>query len=350
LEGEAVNVTKLLPIAIVLVVGLVVFVVWPKGQPPSPAQGDPPSPRPAPTAQSANVPLMGTPSGSPSPSAVSPPAPAPAAAPVVAPPAPAPSPPPPAASSEQIEQARAAVARADVLIASDQPLAARTLLEGVMNVGLPEADLAGVRQRIDGINQKLVFSPTITPGDPGCEAYVLRRGDTLQQIAQEYDIDWRLIRSVNNIADVRLIRAGWRLKVLKGPFHAVVHKRDFRLEVYQGTRFVCQFRVGLGADNATPLGKFVVDNKLANPPWRNPRTGQQIKADDPRNPLGEHWIGLKGAEPATASLEGYGIHGTIEPQSIGTQASMGCVRMLAADVERLFSMVVVGKSSVTIAE
>jgi lipoprotein-anchoring transpeptidase ErfK/SrfK len=40
--------------------------------------------------------------------------------------------------------------------------------------------------------------------------------------------------------------------------------------------------------------------------------------------------------------DGYGIHGTDEPQSIGHSVSHGCVRMLNQDVEQLYPMVPVG--------
>jgi lipoprotein-anchoring transpeptidase ErfK/SrfK len=40
--------------------------------------------------------------------------------------------------------------------------------------------------------------------------------------------------------------------------------------------------------------------------------------------------------------DGYGIHGTDEPQSIGRSVSHGCVRMLNKDVEQLYPMVPVG--------
>ncbi|MEO7369038.1 MAG: L,D-transpeptidase, partial [Gemmatimonadaceae bacterium] len=40
--------------------------------------------------------------------------------------------------------------------------------------------------------------------------------------------------------------------------------------------------------------------------------------------------------------DGYGIHGTNEPASIGRAASHGCVRMLNEDVEKLYDMVPVG--------
>jgi len=40
--------------------------------------------------------------------------------------------------------------------------------------------------------------------------------------------------------------------------------------------------------------------------------------------------------------DGYGIHGTDEPKSIGQSVSHGCVRMLNKDVEQLYPMVPVG--------
>ena len=40
--------------------------------------------------------------------------------------------------------------------------------------------------------------------------------------------------------------------------------------------------------------------------------------------------------------DGYGIHGTDQPQSIGRSVSHGCVRMRNEDIERLYPMVAVG--------
>ena len=40
--------------------------------------------------------------------------------------------------------------------------------------------------------------------------------------------------------------------------------------------------------------------------------------------------------------DGYGIHGTDEPESIGHSVSHGCVRMLNSDVEKLYPMVAIG--------
>jgi lipoprotein-anchoring transpeptidase ErfK/SrfK len=60
---------------------------------------------------------------------------------------------------------------------------------------------------------------------------------------------------------------------------------------------------------------------------------EKIQPGDPRNELGTRWIGFKPA---------YGIHGTIDPKSIGQAMGKGCVRMNNEDVEELYDLLVVG--------
>jgi lipoprotein-anchoring transpeptidase ErfK/SrfK len=66
------------------------------------------------------------------------------------------------------------------------------------------------------------------------------------------------------------------------------------------------------------------------------------------NPIGERWIGLEGIEERTKDLSGLGIHGTIEPETIGTQASMGCIRMGSNEVSQVYEMLAEGISTVEI--
>jgi lipoprotein-anchoring transpeptidase ErfK/SrfK len=108
--------------------------------------------------------------------------------------------------------------------------------------------------------------------------------------------------------------------------------------------------VGLGEFGSTPTGSFVVrpQSKLINPVWTNPRTGEYFGADNPENPIGEHWIGLDPADDASASFTQYGLHGTIDPGSIGQEKSMGCVRLAAPDIELLYGLLVENKSTVEI--
>ncbi|MHC4589868.1 MAG: L,D-transpeptidase [Planctomycetota bacterium] len=152
----------------------------------------------------------------------------------------------------------------------------------------------------------------------------------------------------------RSLRAGQRLKLVTGPFHAVVDKSDYRLDLYLGSGsgrvYVASFPVGLGEFDQTPVGRFRVrpHSKLINPQWTHPHTGQRYGSDDPANPIGERWIGLVGADEATRDMVGYGIHGTIEPESIGRSESMGCIRLLPDDVALLYEVLTEQASTVVI--
>ncbi len=248
----------------------------------------------------------------------------------------------------------------------DSLLAARNLVEArsAYNRALhdPRATLAEaemLRRRLSDLNATLVFSPTVTPGDPMVETYTLQSGDKLLRVVAEKNlaIDWRFVQRVNQFSDASRLRQGQKLKLVRGPFHAVVTKSAYRMDVYASAKdaegnhlYIRSFPVGLGEHNSTPVGRFVVRDasKLINPHWVNPRTGEKFAADDPKNPIGERWIGLEGADQNTEVLAGYGIHGTIEPESIGKDASMGCIRMLPGDVEVLYEILAEHESTVEI--
>ena len=90
------------------------------------------------------------------------------------------------------------------------------------------------------------------------------------------------------------------------------------------------------AERPTPSGTLKVVSTDENPTYRyNPDYGFagvtakkpfMIKPG-PNNPVGSYWIGL--------SAEGYGIHGTAEPDRVGKSASHGCVRLTNWDVRYL---------------
>ena len=88
--------------------------------------------------------------------------------------------------------------------------------------------------------------------------------------------------------------------------------------------------------------------KLKNPTYYSPRGEGVIQSGDPKNPLGKFWIGLSGIDGHAVGKESYGIHGTIDPDSIGKMASMGCIRMRNEDVAVVYEMLVEGKSLVTV--
>ncbi len=237
------------------------------------------------------------------------------------------------------------------LIESGKLIEARHQLNALLNRLLGEAEQAEVRALLTRLADDTIFSQRIVPEDPLVETYTVQSGDRLINIGRRFNLPHEIIMKINDISDATRIRAGQSLKVLHGPFHAKIDKSKFRLDVYLGDLYVRSFRVGLGTGGGTPEGVWRVKERLPNPTYYPPASAPDkriIPADDPNNPLGEHWIGLEGIEGDAKGREGYGIHGTIEPESIGKAVSLGCIRMHSADVEVLYDLMVEGKSTVIV--
>ena len=112
----------------------------------------------------------------------------------------------------------------------------------------------------------------------------------------------------------------------------VVSLPDRKLAVLEGGRIVRIFETAVGAPRSpSPTGVYEIVNSIADPTWY---TKGKIVPPGKCNPLGTRWLGL--------SRKGYGIHGTNRPNSIGHNASHGCIRMRNREVEELFKIVGVG--------
>jgi len=113
----------------------------------------------------------------------------------------------------------------------------------------------------------------------------------------------------------------------------IINKSNNQLAYYQNNKLIKTFKVGTGRKPSyTPEGKFKIVNKIVNRPYYS----GNIPGGDPRNPLGNRWLGLnaKGTWGTT-----YAIHGNNNPKSIGGYVSAGCIRMYDDEVEWLFKQV-----------
>jgi len=220
-------------------------------------------------------------------------------------------------------------------------LAARQLLSKAVKEGLNPSQEKNARDYINQASDQWLFSANVYDNDPLCNRYKVTSGDRLVVIAKRMGVPYQLLMKINKITDAKRLRAGESIKVVKGPFHAVVDRSDFQLTVYLGDILVRTYPVGLGAPGRqTPTGKWRVrvGKKQVNPAWTDTETNKHYYPDDPENPLGERWIGLEGLSGQARGRVGFGIHGTIKPDTIGQTASRGCIRLLHKDVIELYDM------------
>lgn len=197
------------------------------------------------------------------------------------------------------------------------------------------ANIAKAQEALDSLNIKILFSPAPTADS---FLYEIQKGDTLNNIAKKFNTTAELISRSNGLKDSS-IRTGKKLKIIKAKFSIVIAKSQNILTLKNDQDVVKTYRVSTGKNSSTPVGTFKITSKIIDPPWY-PSGGGVIPAKDPRNVLGSRWLGL--------SKPTYGIHGTIDPESIGKSVTEGCVRMSNADVEELYSIVPVGAEIVIV--
>jgi lipoprotein-anchoring transpeptidase ErfK/SrfK len=203
---------------------------------------------------------------------------------------------------------------------------AKALYQEAMDQEEDVGRLKNIQGQIEEINTKIIFSSSFIDG---CSTeYTVRPKDVLSKIAKRFNTTVRLIKRVNNLAS-DTIRPKQKLKVNTCKFSIVIDKSQNLLFLKRKNEVIKTYIVATGKDNGTPTGIFKIVNKLVKPTWY--KTGAVIPPDSPKNVLGSRWMGF--------DLEGYGIHGTNEPDKLGQQITLGCVRMSNEEVEELFSIV-----------
>lgn len=115
----------------------------------------------------------------------------------------------------------------------------------------------------------------------------------------------------------------------------IINKSTNTLYFFKNDKLHKVYPVATGKTaSLTPDGKFKVVVKYKNPAWGGAGISPPIPGGAPNNPLGKRWIGI-----SYGGGNKYGIHGNSNPKSIGTYASLGCVRMFNEDVEKLYEIV-----------
>ena len=219
--------------------------------------------------------------------------------------------------------------RAEELVKEGKYLEARSLYEKTLeDPALNKDEKDSLQKNYEALNLKILFSRFESPESI---FHQVLPGESLYKIAQKYKTTVDLLKKSNGL-NKGTIYPAMKLKVVTGTFSIHVSKSQNELTLLLNDKPLKHYRVATGANNGTPAGEFRIVNKLENPTWF--KTGAVIAPSSPDNALGTRWLGF--------DHPGYGIHGTIDPNSIGRQVTSGCVRMFNSEVEELYSLVPAG--------
>ena len=228
-----------------------------------------------------------------------------------------------------------------VKISPEKIIEARDILNDALLLPMNNVQQTLLKKRLSELADKWLFSRTVYPQDPLCGNYQVMEGELLKQIGGENKVPWEILQEINNISRPELLKSGSRIKVIHGPFHAKISRSTFTMDVYLQRTFVRSFAVGLGLEGKeTPTGLWSVrqGGKLIKPPWSDPDTGKLLNYGDQGYALGSRWIALEGLKGEAKGRTGFGIHGTIEPETIGTKSSRGCIRLHNGDVIKVYNL------------
>ena len=169
---------------------------------------------------------------------------------------------------------------------------------------------------------------------------VVQEGDSIKVLARKFGTTVELIVKGNELKRPDVIRPGQHLKVFSGKMAIKVSKARNDLLLTSNGAFFKRYGVGTGRYDKTPVGAFVIAERIPEPPWWRD-DGRTVPFGDKENILGTRWMAIK-ATGTTPEIKGYGIHGTWDTNSIGKAESAGCIRLKNEDVEELFEMVPIG--------
>ena len=136
--------------------------------------------------------------------------------------------------------------------------------------------------------------------------------------------------------------------------HIVLLRGRRRLLLLENGNLRLAFPVATGMPGwESPTGSFAVFQKIDQPVWVHPVTGERVEEQGPDNPLGSHWIAFQRDCLGRDAHDGdrwitikgcttTGFHGTPHRWTVGRAISHGCVRLYNEDVRRLYGQVKLG--------
>lgn len=147
-------------------------------------------------------------------------------------------------------------------------------------------------------------------------AHVVQPGERLDQIAAQYQVSAELLAKINGIADPANVAPGTQLKVVRGPFDALIDKSRRQLTVFVNRgMYAGSFAVGFGQDQPAPEGFYQVGGKSFEPS------------------TSVRWLDLG---------NGITVHSAVDNVPLDSDQARGCIRLDPAQTGDVFDILSVG--------
>lgn len=168
--------------------------------------------------------------------------------------------------------------------------------------------------------------------------YLVQAGDTLDGVAAKYNVPPQLLAKINGVAEAAALQPGQELKVVRGPFSAVIELGKRRMTLMLDRRYAGQFDIEIDPDTSIEEGQWKVDQKLLTPASPGLYTQTQSTGED---------RSLLLANPASTSGQAAILRGPGATDALSAEPRGRVIRLKTGDVNDIYDILSEG-SRVTI--
>ena len=187
------------------------------------------------------------------------------------------------------------------------------------NPDLPPSQAREITQILDQLAAKVIYSREHWLESP----YLVQAGDTLDTIADRYQVPALLLARINGIRDPQNLPPGKELKVLKGPFSAQISTDRSEMTLMLDGRYAGRFNVVLSNDLSHATSLWTVRDK--RPPTAAAGNG-----------TGKQWIELGNASGNIS------MQGTNDTRVTTGSDSRSTIWLSEQDMDDVFGILSVG--------
>jgi hypothetical protein len=158
--------------------------------------------------------------------------------------------------------------------------------------------------------------------------HVVAPGETLPAIAAQLGVSWQLLAKINGVGDPMQLIPGEHLKVVRGPFDAVVSVARRRISLQVGGAYAGSFPVVIGRE-------FL------------PRVGSSLPVAEVRREAGVSQAPIPGAaatRPTILLADGLSIQAADDPAVVADDAAPGSLIVSVRDLAELIDILGPGSS------
>ena len=168
--------------------------------------------------------------------------------------------------------------------------------------------------------------------------YMVQAGERLEDIAKKYSVPWQLLAKINGITHADQLQPGQQLKVLRGPFSALIDLNNRKMTLMLDRRYAGEFSLELDPSISVEEGHWAVNQKLLTP------GNVGLPGASPTTPSDEKSLML--TNPSSSSNQLAIIRGSNSTTPTATEPTGRVIRVSSNDVNDVYDILSLGSQVV----